>query len=303
MKHSSSLLSPAIFISLSCSDIVSVLLEHGANINDPGGPLCDKVTPLHDALACGNLNVARLLVEKGASVTLKNSRVCCVYVCVCLQSYRLTEWILQGRWTREIWIWSLQKQDSSSCMLWKKHLHLIREMNDLNQMCFFPILCLHSPPSGWDGLGHTASVAEDVQQRAGPGHQAGVHHYREAAEEGDVGGRLALHVLLTTFVSVCFVKRCACFFFFNPLICPPQCPLLRPLPSLSMPCRTASCLMLRTRSRCRRLEAAAPSAKTGPETTGTLSWRQHLPAPNAGRAMARHKGTVPEEQRLLSCTG
>ncbi|KAE8289979.1 Tonsoku-like protein NF-kappa-B inhibitor-like protein 2 [Larimichthys crocea] len=41
-------------------DVVAVLLERGANINDPGGPLCEGVTPLHDALACGNLKVARL---------------------------------------------------------------------------------------------------------------------------------------------------------------------------------------------------------------------------------------------------
>lgn len=55
-----------------------MLLERGANINDPGGPLCEGVTPLHDALACGNLKVARLLVERGAAVTLRSSKVCCV---------------------------------------------------------------------------------------------------------------------------------------------------------------------------------------------------------------------------------
>uniref|UniRef100_A0A3P9Q8L8 Tonsoku-like protein n=1 Tax=Poecilia reticulata TaxID=8081 RepID=A0A3P9Q8L8_POERE len=52
--------------------IVAVLLDRGANINDPGGPLCEGVTPLHDALACGNFKVARLLVERGASVTIRN---------------------------------------------------------------------------------------------------------------------------------------------------------------------------------------------------------------------------------------
>ncbi|XP_060939291.1 tonsoku-like protein [Limanda limanda] len=55
-------------------DIVAVLLDRGANINDPGGPLCEGVTPLHDALACGNLQVARLLVTRGASVTQRNSK-------------------------------------------------------------------------------------------------------------------------------------------------------------------------------------------------------------------------------------
>lgn len=58
-----------------CSDIVAVLLDRGANINDPGGPLCEGVTPLHDALACGNFTVARLLIERGASVMLRNSKV------------------------------------------------------------------------------------------------------------------------------------------------------------------------------------------------------------------------------------
>ncbi len=60
-------------------DIVAVLLERGANINDPGGPLCEGMTPLHDALACGNFKVARLLVERGASVTLRNSKVCVAF--------------------------------------------------------------------------------------------------------------------------------------------------------------------------------------------------------------------------------
>ncbi|XP_054909546.1 tonsoku-like protein isoform X2 [Poeciliopsis prolifica] len=55
-------------------DIVAVLLDRGANINDPGGPLCEGVTPLHDALACGNFKVARLLVERGASVTIRNAK-------------------------------------------------------------------------------------------------------------------------------------------------------------------------------------------------------------------------------------
>lgn len=63
-------------LSLFPSDIVALLLERGANINDPGGPLCEGVTPLHDSLSCGHFKVARLLVERGASVTLRNSKVC-----------------------------------------------------------------------------------------------------------------------------------------------------------------------------------------------------------------------------------
>ena len=55
--------------------IVAVLLERGANMNDPGGPMCDGVTPLHDALSCGHFAVARLLAEKGASVNVRNAKV------------------------------------------------------------------------------------------------------------------------------------------------------------------------------------------------------------------------------------
>lgn len=62
-------------MALASEGIVAVLLEHGANINDAGGPFCEGVTPLHDALSCGNFKVAQILVERGASVTLRNSKV------------------------------------------------------------------------------------------------------------------------------------------------------------------------------------------------------------------------------------
>ncbi|XP_077395947.1 tonsoku-like protein [Festucalex cinctus] len=55
-------------------DIVAMLLDRGANINDPGGDLCKGVTPLHDALSCGNFPVARLLVERGASVNQRDAK-------------------------------------------------------------------------------------------------------------------------------------------------------------------------------------------------------------------------------------
>uniref|UniRef100_A0A673MM76 Tonsoku-like protein n=1 Tax=Sinocyclocheilus rhinocerous TaxID=307959 RepID=A0A673MM76_9TELE len=42
--------------------------------NDPGGRDCEGVTPLHDTLNCGHFPVARLLVERGASVTVRNSK-------------------------------------------------------------------------------------------------------------------------------------------------------------------------------------------------------------------------------------
>lgn len=71
----------SLLLLFSAPEIVAVLLERGANVNDPGGPLCEGVTPLHDALACGNFKVARLLVERGASVTVRNSKVC-LMLCV-----------------------------------------------------------------------------------------------------------------------------------------------------------------------------------------------------------------------------
>lgn len=86
-------------------------------------------------------------------------------------------------------------------------------------------------------------------------------------------------------------------------LCWTQCVLLQPQPSLLMPCRTASCLMLRTQSRCRPLEGAVPLAKTGPGTTGIQRWREHMAAPNGGRAMVQHSAREPEEQRRLSCMG
>lgn len=55
--------------------VVALLLDSGANINDPGGAFCDGVTPLHDALSCGHFEVARLLVQRGASVNVRNNKV------------------------------------------------------------------------------------------------------------------------------------------------------------------------------------------------------------------------------------
>uniref|UniRef100_A0A672S802 Tonsoku-like protein n=1 Tax=Sinocyclocheilus grahami TaxID=75366 RepID=A0A672S802_SINGR len=55
-------------------EIVALLLDRGANINDPGNRDCEGVTPLHDTLNCGHFHVARLLVQRGASVTVRNSK-------------------------------------------------------------------------------------------------------------------------------------------------------------------------------------------------------------------------------------
>lgn len=44
-------------------------------MDDPGGQGCDGITPLHDALNCGHFEVAELLIERGASVTLRTKKV------------------------------------------------------------------------------------------------------------------------------------------------------------------------------------------------------------------------------------
>ncbi|XP_048338544.1 tonsoku-like protein [Sphaerodactylus townsendi] len=55
-------------------EIVGLLLDHGANIDDRGGPGCEGITPLHDALNCGHFDVAELLIRRGASVALRNAK-------------------------------------------------------------------------------------------------------------------------------------------------------------------------------------------------------------------------------------
>lgn len=56
-------------------EIVRFLLDHGAAVDDPGGQGCEGITPLHDALNCGHFEVAELLLERGASVTLRTRKV------------------------------------------------------------------------------------------------------------------------------------------------------------------------------------------------------------------------------------
>jgi NF-kappa-B inhibitor-like protein 2 len=48
------------------ADIVKLLIDSGASINDPGGDKCGGTTPLHDACSNGNLDVIVVLVSKGA---------------------------------------------------------------------------------------------------------------------------------------------------------------------------------------------------------------------------------------------
>lgn len=54
------------------TEIVHVLLDAGAWINDRGGRECEGITPLHDAAACGNTEVIKLLMSRGASVIIKD---------------------------------------------------------------------------------------------------------------------------------------------------------------------------------------------------------------------------------------
>ncbi|XP_012271761.1 tonsoku-like protein [Orussus abietinus] len=50
------------------TEVAKLLLQAGADVNDPGGPMCGGVTPLHDAAACGNFSSMNLLIQHGADV-------------------------------------------------------------------------------------------------------------------------------------------------------------------------------------------------------------------------------------------
>ena len=52
---------------------------YGANINDPGGEHCGKVTPLHDAAQNGHLETVQYLIQQGADACLQDSKVCSLF--------------------------------------------------------------------------------------------------------------------------------------------------------------------------------------------------------------------------------
>lgn len=54
-------------------DIVNVLLDYGADINNRGGPCCEGITPLHDAAACGHLEVVDCLLDRGANPLVRTN--------------------------------------------------------------------------------------------------------------------------------------------------------------------------------------------------------------------------------------
>lgn len=61
-------------------EVAQVLLDHGANIDDPGGTLCGGVTPLVDAAFNGHVDIVSLLVERGSDINISNSNVSgCAY--------------------------------------------------------------------------------------------------------------------------------------------------------------------------------------------------------------------------------
>lgn len=53
-------------------EIVELLVEKGANVNDRGGSGCNGMTPLHDTCSNGHLEVIEYLLDHGASVLAQN---------------------------------------------------------------------------------------------------------------------------------------------------------------------------------------------------------------------------------------
>ena len=48
-------------------DIVQLLIDNGASVNDRGGKHCDGIAPLHDAASCGHIEVMEVLLRSGAN--------------------------------------------------------------------------------------------------------------------------------------------------------------------------------------------------------------------------------------------
>lgn len=63
-------------------EIVRLLIEHGAAVNDRGGKYCEGVTPLHDAASCGHIDVMETLLQSGANPLAQTDVGESVYECL-----------------------------------------------------------------------------------------------------------------------------------------------------------------------------------------------------------------------------
>lgn len=61
-------------------DLVSCLLDSGANVNDCGGIHCGGISPLMDAASSGHMDIVQLLVLRGADIFHKDIKVYPLFV-------------------------------------------------------------------------------------------------------------------------------------------------------------------------------------------------------------------------------
>ena len=62
-------------LSIIISDIVKLLVQNGANINDVGGAHCHQTTPLMDAVINGHVDIVTFLIENNVDLEKKNDKV------------------------------------------------------------------------------------------------------------------------------------------------------------------------------------------------------------------------------------
>ena len=63
-------------------EIVKLLMEHGAAVNDRGGKHCEGITPLHDAASCGHIEVMSALLQNGANPVSQTHHGDSAYECL-----------------------------------------------------------------------------------------------------------------------------------------------------------------------------------------------------------------------------